>query len=121
MKSLSGVDTILEEIRGLRNDVRADQNKMWEAIEEGRKCRTVMKIEQMKINGEIEKLKLEKTMGEQAFLRHIENKEKHYNPYYSETYWETMGRKKPESATSITVGGISFGIILAAANYLGWI
>ena len=117
--NMSDTELILEEIRALRKDVRDDMSKAWDAIEEQRKCSTQIKIRQAEISGDIKRLKLEKRIGDETFIRHVENKEKHFNPYHNETYWKKMSRKKPEIATSITLGGILFGFLLALFNYFG--
>lgn len=116
---MSDTELILEEIRGLRADVREDINKAWDAIEEQRKCSTQVKIKQAEILGEIKQIKSEKRIGDEILSKHINNKEKHYNPYHNETYWQKMSRKKPEIATSVTLGGILFGFLLAAFKFFG--
>jgi len=108
------LDTVLTEIRGLRSDVREDQSKIWDAIERERKCTTQLKINDAKLEGEITQLKLKQNMTEEAFVRHVQNKDKHFNPYYSETLRQKLWRKKPE----IAAGGGAGALIVALVTLL---
>lgn len=113
--------TVLTAIDGLRSDVREDQSKIWEAIDNERKCTTNLKIENERRKAESEKVELKQNMTEGAFIRHVQNQEKHFNPFYNETIPQKLWRKKPEIGASITIGGIIFGMLLAALKFVGWI
>jgi hypothetical protein len=116
---VSDTELILEEIRGLRSEMREDINKMWNTIEEGRKCNTQLKIKQAKLEGAFQQMKTDRADTLTILGKHMDDKDKHFNPYFNEGYWEKMKRKKPEIATSVTLGGILFGFLLALFNYLG--
>ena len=115
----TALDTVLTEIRGLRTDVREDQKEMWKAIDKGREERTALKLKDAEIKGEIEKLKLEKKMGDEAFIRHVQNEDKHFNPYFNETLRQKLWRKKPEIAAGGGLGTLLAGLILGLLSHFG--
>lgn len=44
---------------------------------------------------------------------HKKDLETHYNPYYGETYWEKMGRKKPEIVTGVSLSTLLSALVVA--------
>jgi hypothetical protein len=116
---MSDTELILEEIRALRKDVREDINKAWDAIEEQRKCNNRLNNRQAMLEGAFNQMRNDRADTLVILGKHMDDKDKHFNPYFNEGYWEKMKRKKPEIATSITLGGIIFGFTLALLNYIG--
>lgn len=59
-------------------------------------------------NHEQRMLSVEKkaTLNENVTLKHIENKEKHYNPYHSESFGQKVRRKKGEIGIASAGGGL---------------
>jgi len=113
------LDTILSEIQGLRTDVREDQSKIWEAIDKERECTTNLKLENERRKAEVNEVKLKQKMTEEAFVRHVQNPEKHYQPYYNETIRQKLWRKKPEIVAGGGVGALVVGIITLALKIAG--
>ena len=82
-------------------------------------CMVNIKLDGQQREGRLKAVELDGEITKQIILKHLENKEKHFNPYFNETYTEKMKRKKAEIGTSVTIGSVIFGIILAAGKYFG--
>ena len=112
---------VLGEIQGLRSDVREDQSKIWEAIDKERECTTNLKLENERRKAEVEKANLKQNMTEGAFIKHVQNKEKHYNPFYSESLRQKLWRKKPEIVAGGGAGAFIIGLLGLLFKAAGWI
>lgn len=97
-------NVILPRLDTLEEKLEKRDEKQWTAIEKN-------KDKAHELDKEIEKLKLEKTMGENAFIRHVQNKEKHYNANYNETLRQKLWRKKPEIGAGGLVGVLITGLV----------
>ena len=117
----SELTTVLNEIQGLRSDVREDNSKLWEAIDKERECTTNLKLENERRKGEVREVKLKQKMTEEAFVRHVQNPEKHFNPFYNETLRQKLWRKRPEIVAGGGLGSLIVAIILGLLKYAGWI
>lgn len=87
-----------------------------EARDEQRKtnrCLTEIKIKQENHEGRIKKNESDmKNIGKMA-LEHIKNKEKHYNPYYNESFPAKIWRKKAELGSA----GVLIFVLERAIDY----
>lgn len=113
------LDRVLTAIEGLRSDMREDNQQIWSAIEENRKCNTNLKLENERRKGELEKLKLKQKITSDAFVRHVENPEKHFQPFFKETLPQKLWRKKPEIAAGGGAGALIIGLITLALKLAG--
>lgn len=64
---------------------------------------------------DINELKLGQKVTEEAFVRHVQNEEKHFQPYFNETLRQKLWRKKVEIAAG---GGVGAGAITIIALLL---
>lgn len=61
-------------------------------------------------------------LNEKITIEHIKNKEKHYNPHYSESFKQRMWRKRGEIGVAAGGGASIVGLVVAVAKYiLEWI
>jgi len=90
--------------------------------------RKLDRIEQCQINLKITDEQLKATTArnelkiaemQEAFLNHIKDKDRHFNPYYNETYFQKIRRKKAEVGTSVSIGTILATIVIAILRYYG--
>lgn len=105
---LPALERIEGQIAETNKRMEERDGKLWKALDEVKECQTKLKVKDAEIEGDIEKIKAEKKATEQILIRHVENREKHYNPFYTESLGEKLWRKKPE----IAAGGI-LGTVLS--------
>jgi len=61
----------------------------------------------------IKQVEQKATLNENITVEHIKNKQKHYNPHYSESFGQKVWRKKGEIGVSIGGGVGLFSLIIA--------
>ena len=83
------------------------------------KGQTDVKIENHE--GRLNTVESSEKINHEVFIKHIENKNKHFNPYYSESYGEKIRRKSPEIITGVSVSTIISGIVIAILKSQGLI
>jgi hypothetical protein len=83
-------------------------------------CQTNLKIEDEKLRSANAKNELLLTQTQDAFLKHCNDMDRHFNPYYSETIPQKIWRKKPEILTGVSLSSIAATVIyLLIQKYSG--
>lgn len=76
------------------------------------RCLTNIKVNQASFDARLNAIELKSELTENIVVEHIKNKNKHYNPYYSETFAQKIKRKKGEIAVGAGGGTLLSSIIL---------
>ncbi|MHA1805950.1 MAG: hypothetical protein ACTSX2_00075 [Candidatus Thorarchaeota archaeon] len=104
--------TVLELINNRLNEIAID-------VKDIKNCQINLKItdEQLKATTARNELKIAEM--QEAFLNHVGDERRHFNPYYNETYFQKIRRKKAEVGTSVSIGTILATVLIALLKYYG--
>lgn len=108
---MGGEPTVLGMINESLTEIKCDVKEIKDDLKNG-----AVKLE----NHEQRILNVEgkTTLNEKITVEHIRNKEKHYNPHYSETFRQRVWRKRGEIGVA-TGGSIGIGSLLFALLKFG--
>ena len=90
-------------------DMVKDQGHKMDKIIE---CNTKIKVKGQERESRIMALEKSNLSNHDIILQHIQNKDKHFNPYYAEGNWDKVKRKKLEIGTSVTLATLIMAVIL---------
>ena len=107
---MGGEPTVLGMINENLKEIKAEQKKVTE-------CMTNMKVKQENHEQRLLHVETKGRATDGIIIEHIKNKEKHYNPYYSETFGEKVRRKKGEIAVGGGLGTAISSLILAILKF----
>lgn len=97
--------TVLEMINDNLKDLKLGQVQT-------NRCLTDIKVGQKDHDNRIQSLEKKTIFTEAMIIEHIKNKDKHYNPFYAETFGQKVKRKKGEIAVGAGGGTLLSSVVL---------
>ena len=83
-------------------------------------CQTSLKLEDERLKAANAKNELLLAQTQDAFLKHCDDMDRHFNPYYNETIPQKIWRKKPEILTGVSLSSVTATIIyMVIQHYFG--
>ena len=96
----------------IKNFVIPRLNSIDNKLEKIESCQVALKIEDERIKHSAAKNELLLAQTQEAFLKHCNDTDKHFNPYFNESMPQKLWRKKPEIATGVSLSTILITLIL---------